>query len=481
MKVSRHNKDILKLIDQGFDDNEIRSQIMKKHGIHLELSKINSKRKSELNDFIKPFLKDSKELLYPILYKGFPNRNNIREKIDQIIYYLIDSIDIIKDFPSEKALEDLQVTIEKGLNTYKHDAFLYKLIYQHKNIYSKDFEDAKEISLLKSLLSDPFKNFFDLCNMNMKHISFAEESTDFDHIIREVCRDNIITKTERLYLEEKAKEYFIDSNKLKRYLDNPFFGYETFKIFVDQICEDGIITDTESKYINEKASQYNVPKELLEKMISTGLMRAKFGAQLSQNKDFYDIVLIYLFASAFGLKSVQEILARILNIDRYVESISDLLETEKEVLFDAFCKAVNEKKELEALQIESANTIQEVFSRLNMTTIPLGNILYANKNNSVSLPKLDNVTKQNEVIYSIDGYTFEIHEVSQEMGPLFWCKTEGLHQNIYINESHPKYEFYSSESFKQVLIALGRSSLSFTDSSGDIFFNRMKNYIELIN
>ena len=29
------SKDILKLIDQGFDDNEIRSQIMKKHGIYL--------------------------------------------------------------------------------------------------------------------------------------------------------------------------------------------------------------------------------------------------------------------------------------------------------------------------------------------------------------------------------------------------------------------------------------------------------------
>lgn len=378
MKVSRHNKDILKLIDQGFDDNEIRSQIMKKHGIHLELSKINSKRKSELNDFIKPFLKDSKELLYPILYKGFPNRNNIREKIDQIIYYLIDSIDIIKDFPSEKALEDLQVTIEKGLNTYKHDAFLYKLIYQHKNIYSKDFEDAKEISLLKSLLSDPFKNFFDLCNMNMKHISFAEESTDFDHIIREVCRDNIITKTERLYLEEKAKEYFIDSNKLKRYLDNPFFGYETFKIFVDQICEDGIITDTESKYINEKASQYNVPKELLEKMISTGLMRVKFGAQHSQNKDFYEIVLIYLFANAYDLKSVQERLARILNIDHDVESISDLLETEKEVLFDILKKELNKKMTIPKGKwpyIELIENIHELYSILKIEINSLSNVI----------------------------------------------------------------------------------------------------------
>ena len=40
-------------------------------------------------------------------------------------------------------------------------------------------------------------------------------------------------------LEEKAAEYFIDPDKLKMYLDNPFLGHETFKMFIDQICEDG--------------------------------------------------------------------------------------------------------------------------------------------------------------------------------------------------------------------------------------------------
>ena len=364
MKVRRHNKDILKLIDQGFDDNEIRSQIMKKHGIHLELSKINSKRKSELNDFIKPFLKDSKELLYPILYKGFPNRNNIREKIDQIIYYLIDSIDIIKDFPSEKALEDLQVTIEKGLNTYKHDAFLYKLIYQHKNIYSKDFEDAKEISLLKSLLSDPFKNFFDLCNMNMKHISFAEESTDFDHIIREVCRDNIITKTERLYLEEKAKEYFIDSNKLERYLDNPFFGYETFKIFVDQICEDGIVTDIERKYIIEKSDQYNVPKAKMEEMINLGLANSSLFSKNIKIKEFYDIILIYILSYSFDIKNLTSYISERFKLGKF-NSEQEILLTKSFTLEELKISLLRDH----SINVDELESVDQIFKKLNISYV----------------------------------------------------------------------------------------------------------------
>jgi len=380
MKIYPHIKDILKLIELGFDNNEIRGQIRKKHGIHLELSKINSRRKSELNNYIKPFLKDSKELLYPILYKGFPPRNSIREKIDQIIYYLIDSIDTINDFPSEKVLEDLQINIKKGLNTYKHDAFLYKLIYQHKEQINKNFEDARAIILLKSQIDDPFNYYFNLSNLNVEHFSFAEDSADFDIIIREVCRDNIITSKERKYLEEKAREYFIDTEKLDRYLNNPFLGFESFKIFVDQICEDGIVTETEKEYINEKAEQYNVPKELLKKMVSTGLMRAKFKAQLAQDNDFYEIVLIYLFANAYGLKAVEQRLSSMLPKDVTGHSTSDQLQTKKEALFDVMCESVREKKELEALNIDNFENINQVYDVLNIKTVALAKLIEIGSN-----------------------------------------------------------------------------------------------------
>ena len=88
--------------------------------------------------------------------------------------------------------------------------------------------------------------------------------------------------------------------------------------------------------------------------------------------------------------------------------------------------------------------------------------------------------EKNTDCFNLDGYTFKINIANQELGPLFWAKTNGLHQDIYLNKSHPKYQQYSDDSFKQVLIALGRSSLSFSDNSGELFFNRMKNYIELI-
>jgi len=435
----------------------------------------------DLSEYINAFTEDSEELLYPILYKGFPNRDFINEKLDQIIDNLIDTFETIGNQPCEKVLNELKPIFNQGLNTLQHDAFLYDLIYQHKEQFNKEFEDARAIALLKSQITDPFNHFFKLSNLNMEHLSFAEDSAEFDVIIREVCRDNIITVKERSYLAEKAKEYFIDTEKLNRYLNNPFLGFESFKIFVDQICEDGIVTETEKEYINEKAEQYNVPKELLKKMISTGLLRAQFTSQLAQDEDFYEIVFIYLFANAYGLKTVEQRLSSMLAIDANGHSITDQLETKKEVLFDFLCDAVNGKKELEALKIESAIDIHKVFARLSITTIPLGNILHKEKVNSASLVQLDNVTKQNEETFNLDGHTFAIHEISQEMGPLFWCKTEGLHQDIYINKSHPKYEFYSSDSFKQILIAVGRSSLSFSDSSGEIFYNRLKNYIELIN
>ena len=78
MKLSPHNKHIKKLIERGFSDLEIRNDIKKLFGIHFELSQIRSKRSSELARLIKPFRQDSIELLYPILYKGFPDRNFIK-------------------------------------------------------------------------------------------------------------------------------------------------------------------------------------------------------------------------------------------------------------------------------------------------------------------------------------------------------------------------------------------------------------------
>ena len=171
---------------------------------------------------------------------------------------------------------------------------MYHLIYKYKKQKNQTIEDSLYVVQLKELIINPFKNYFSLSNMNMGHISFKDDSVEFDKIIREVCRDNIITVNEKKYIEEKASEYFIDPEKLKRYLDNPFFGYESFKIFIDQICEDGIITDVERVYIVEKAEQYNVSEDKMEEMINIGLVRSSLLKKLSRYNEFYEIVLIYL-------------------------------------------------------------------------------------------------------------------------------------------------------------------------------------------
>ena len=306
MKLSPHNKLIKKLIDQGLPDREIQTEIRKVFNMSFKITDIQNKRTSELNDLIKPFQSNAIELLYPILYKGFPDRNFIKDKLEQIINYLIDAIKTLEGFPSEDVLIDLLLVFEDGLNTYKHDAFLYRLIYQYKTKNTQELEDTQAVQQLKAQIEDPFKYYFSISNMNMEHLSFREDSPEFDHIIREVCRDNVITKKERAYLEEKAAEYFIDPDKLKMYLDNPFLGHETFKMFIDQICEDGVVTDTERQYINEKASQYNVPSYILEEMISAGILRAKFAEDLTQDDNFYEIVLIFLFANTYNIKSIQQ-------------------------------------------------------------------------------------------------------------------------------------------------------------------------------
>ncbi len=476
MKLSPHNKHIKKLIERGFSDLEIRNDIKKLFGIHFDLSQIQNKRTNELSNLIKHFREDSIELLYPILYKGFPDRNFIKEKLEQIINYLIDAIKIVESFPSEDVLIDLLLVFEDGLNTYKHDAFLYRLIYQYKTKNTQELEDSRAVQQLKAQREDPFKYYFSISNINMEHLSFREDSPEFDHIIREVCRDNVITKKERAYLEEKAAEYFIDPDKLKMYLDNPFLGHETFKMFIDQICEDGVVTDTERQYINEKASQYNVPSYILEEMISAGILRAKFAEDLTQDDNFYEIVLIFLFANTYNIKSIQQKLSDVIIGKADYIGFTKQLESKKIELFNLLKEAVSEKTELKTINTYKPTNIFEFYSIISIEILELSDIQQTN--NTFKEPLKDN--KENCETYHLDGYTFVVETVKQHLAPLFWSKTEGLHQYIYLNETHPKYKLYSNDSFKQVLIALGRSSLSFSDNSGELFFNRMKNYVELI-
>ena len=363
MKLSPHNKHIKKLIEQGFSNMEIQTEIRKVFNIPLKLSDIQNKRSSELGNLIKTFREDSIELLYPILYKGFPERNDISDKLDQIINYLLDAVNNLNGFPSENILIDLLLVFESKLNTFKHDAFLYHLIYKYKKQKKQTIEDSLYVVQLKELIINPFKNYFSLSNMNMGHISFKDDSVEFDKIIREVCRDNIITVNEKKYIEEKASEYFIDSEKLKRYLDNPFFGYESFKIFIDQICEDGIITDVERVYIVEKAKQYNVSEAKMEEMINIGLVRSSLLKKLSKSIEFYEIVVIYLIAHSFDIKSTKNIIFEAIQDGRFNKA-GDLLSIHFIVIED-----LKLKLSIKSNVLSGWDNIKQLVEKLNINYI----------------------------------------------------------------------------------------------------------------
>jgi hypothetical protein len=475
MKVSPHNKHIKKLIEQGFSDVEIRNEIKKMFGIQFGLPQINDKRKSELNDLIKPFRQDAVELLYPILYKGFPDRNFIKERLEQIINYLIDAIKTVEGFPSEDVLIDLLLAFEEGLNTYKHDAFLYRLIYQYKTKGKQELEDSRAIQQLKVQIEDPFKYYFSLSNMNMEHMSFREDSPEFDHIIREVCRDNVITKNERVYLEEKAAEYFIDPDKLKLYLDNPFLGYETFKMFIDQICEDGVVTDTERQYINEKAEQYNVPFHILEKMISSGILRSQFAEELSQDDDFYEIVLIYLFANTFKLKPVAQMLSVLFNEAQGSILQTDEIVLKKEAFFKLFCDTIMEDNELMRLKTKDVQDIYNFYDILNLYPKNLNQF-----NQKVNLLEASK-TGVDEI--NINGYFYKIEWINVKNKPLFFEEYKNSTYSITLNENHWFFEnkgVSEKNIIEKMILSLVSTKSDFYGSELDSFFNKLQGNIDLL-
>ena len=406
MTVSSHNKHIEKLIKKGWSDKDIYNDIKKIYGIHYSLAQINNKRNTKLNDLIKPFKEDSEELLFPILYKGFPNKDFINDKLEQIINYLIDAINTVKDFPSEDVLIDLLLVFEQGLNTYKHDAFLYSLIFKYKNNNNNKLEDSLEIQQLKIFIENPFKNYFSLSNTNMENVSFKDDSPEFDHIIKEVCRDNVITKNEREYLKIKAAEYFINTEKLERYLNNPFFGYETFKVFIDQVCEDCIITDLERDYIKEKAVQYNVPLDQMNKMISNGLMRASFTRKLINSREFYDIVLSYLFSNSFNFQNTENILFDAIQSEK-LNSVQDIKLVRDQTIYD-----LKNKFSRKSYFNGEWSNLTELFQKINISFISFEKALlfYKQKENQKAnlsiVEKKDSIETIQEKIY-IDSLKIE--------------------------------------------------------------------------
>ncbi len=94
----------------------------------------------------------------------------------------------------------------------------------------------------------------------------------------------------------------------------------------------------------------------------------------------------------------------------------------------------------------------------------------------IVLPSL----KIKKYYYHLDGYEITIEEASNEFLPLFWVKAEGLKIYIYVNVVNPKFHEEKEEIMVKMIVAIVRTSLSFSDNNGEIFINRFKNYLDLV-
>jgi hypothetical protein len=133
----------------------------------------------------------------------------------------------------------------------------------------------------------------------------------------------------------------------------------------------------------------------------------------------------------------------------------------------------------------SLSDIRRIYNRHDISIFEYYNVIKDHKANDKkinitelsqeALPTIN--TKKN---IHLDGYEITIENASNEFSPLFWVKADGLKVNIYINAVHPKFHLEKEEIIVKMIVAIVRTSLSFSDNNGEIFINRFKNYLELV-
>ena len=242
-------------------------------------------------------------LLYPIIYQNYPSQEQIRTKgVKNFTETLKTHIPEYPEILSIKVLDDLNAQFEMDIQTSEHEAFLFDLIHLHNTAEGREEQPSQIAQTVREFFLNPYQSFFDVLDEQVENQSFNKESQEFEKIVREVCRDNVITEAEKAFLIEKGREHFIDEDRINQLLQDPFMGKSTFKIFISQICEDGVITPTERAYITEKSAQYNVSSQMLDEMINIGLARAKMNAETAESKPMFTLVVLYLIANAFHLE-----------------------------------------------------------------------------------------------------------------------------------------------------------------------------------
>jgi hypothetical protein len=260
------------------------------------------------------------------------------------------------------------------IQNHLEDESDWELVYHNfkKGIEEQDVKLNINGELLKRYAKNPFNYFLLLVESTIENISF-DENIRFQKLLKEVCRDNVVTEAERELVFEKASYFGINHDKVELYLANEFRNYPSFIVLINEICEDGIVTEKEREFIEEKARIYKIPPDSLDKLISIGLFKVKRLKDLKQNIDFQEIIAMYLISSVLDLD-----LNFTLNINQFISGLNESeifknqiehLHAFKVTTFKKLCELLNDKLEFNIFNLVEFKNIEILLLKLGLKNV----------------------------------------------------------------------------------------------------------------
>lgn len=407
------------------------------------------------------------------LYSSIPTKHKILEDITEYIEWINNKKDLSSDYVS--LFRASLNSIKNNVDTIDDWNYIYQVLYLETP--QKNLLLNSRGQLLKRYFNDPFKNFLALIETSTNNISF-EENENFNNIIKEVGRDNIITVAERELIIEKAEYYGINKDKVELYLSHENKNYSSFIILIDEICEDGVITNAERKFIEEKAEQYKLPDETLEKLLTIGLLRAKKFEQLKIDNNFQDIIIIYLIAYTLHLSE-----KFILSINNFIYNLNEVNEQESIVeLLYAFKQ--NKLEELlnlcnSELGFNLFNTKTSLSELIEKIGLSISEFNFTGKEKTSK--QIDSVIINTKKI-KINNEEFFIEYRIMPFQPLFSCEFDKKNKlnKILINQSHKAYSEESERIIADIAASFFYTRNSMTSDTVEIFIKKFNQNLELI-
>ena len=114
-------------------------------------------------------------------------------------------------------------------------------------------------------------------------------------------------------------------------------------------------------------------------MVSTGLLRAHFKDQLAQDNNFYEIVLIYLFANTFNIKIVKEKISDYFLKQDENNIATKELANKKNKFFLLLQGVISEKQDFFGLKTLNKTTIFQYYETLDIETKKLSYLTQQSK------------------------------------------------------------------------------------------------------